>query len=72
MSSEKSADQANREVFLALAQGLDLFWNDLSAGRAHSGSSRPMRARMLQTSEALDPAWSSRSYDSHGPGAMCA
>lgn len=51
-SSEKNADQANREVFLALAQGLDFFWSDFSAAERNR-IALALRARVLQTAEAL-------------------
>ena len=64
VSSEKSADQANREVFLALAQGLDLLWNDLSAAE-RAQIATPLRARVLQTASAL-AVLDREPYDSHG------
>ncbi|MBN8506279.1 MAG: heparinase II/III family protein [Burkholderiales bacterium] len=62
-SSEKNADQANREVFLALAQGLDLMWEDFS-GTERSLITTALRSRLLQTFEALS-LLNTQPFDSH-------
>ncbi|MEJ6002086.1 heparin lyase I family protein [Paucibacter soli] len=46
------ASEANGDIALALAQGLDLLWNDLSAAE-RSQLSGPLRERLLQGSAAL-------------------
>jgi hypothetical protein len=51
-TSEAGASEANRELTLALAQGLDLLWNDLSSSE-RSQVSAPLRERLMQTSKAL-------------------
>ncbi len=51
-SGETSASEANREVALALAEGLDLLWNDLSAAE-RSQVTAPLRVRLMQGSAAL-------------------
>ncbi|MFN4116780.1 MAG: hypothetical protein ACK4F7_09840, partial [Inhella sp.] len=62
-SSEKNADQANREVFLALAQGLDLFWSEFSTEERNRITSA-LRSRVLQAVEALR-LLNMQPYDSH-------
>ena len=62
-SSHASADQANREIFLALAQGLDLFWNDFSNAERNQITTA-LRARVLQTATALSLI-NREPYDSH-------
>lgn len=63
-SSEAGSDQANREIYLALAIGLDLLWPDLDAAE-RTQITTSLRARVLQASKAL--GYVDRSpYDSHG------
>jgi len=66
VSSETSNDQANREIYLALATGLDLLWAELSSTERNQ-ITVALRARVLQANQALsyldrDP------YDSHATG----
>ncbi|WP_374657460.1 heparinase II/III family protein [Inhella sp.] len=63
VSSEKNSDQANREVFTALAQGLDWFWGEWNATE-RSKVVASLRDRVLQTSAALKYL-DREPYDSH-------
>ncbi|WP_271008700.1 heparinase II/III domain-containing protein [Paucibacter sp. B51] len=65
-SSETSNDQANREIHLALATGLDLFWSELSATE-RSNITAVLRDRILQAAAALSNL-DREPYDSHGIG----
>ncbi|MFN3810606.1 MAG: heparinase II/III family protein [Roseateles asaccharophilus] len=66
VSSEAANDQANREIYLALATGLDLLWAELS-GAERSQIARALRDRVLQANQAL--AYLDREpYDSHSIG----
>lgn len=66
VSSEANNDQANREIYLGLAMGLDLLWNELSSAE-RSQITVPLRDRVLQANQAL--AYLDREpYDSHGVG----
>ncbi|MDN3545609.1 heparinase II/III family protein [Kinneretia asaccharophila] len=63
VSGEKINDHANREIYLALATGIDLIWDSLTATeRAQITAS--LRTRTMQASEAL--AYLDREpYESH-------
>lgn len=52
LSSHSGNVQANREIFLALAEGLDLLWDDLSSSE-RNGLSLALRSRLLQATQAL-------------------
>lgn len=52
-SSEAASDQTNREIYLALATGLDLFWQDLTDAE-RTRITTALRARILQAVKALD------------------
>lgn len=62
-SSEVASDQANREIYLALATGLDLFWQDLTDAE-RTRVTTALRARILQAVKALDYL-EREPYDSH-------
>jgi len=63
LSSESSSDQTNREVYLALAQGIDMLWQELSASE-RTLVTAALRARLLQASAALSYL-DKEPYDSH-------
>lgn len=64
MSSETNNVQANREVFLAIAQGLDLLWHELTAAEQAELTAN-LRDRILQTAQALS-VLDRQPYDSIG------
>ncbi|MCV2365072.1 heparinase II/III-family protein [Paucibacter sp. DJ1R-11] len=64
LSSESSSDQTNREVYLALAQGLDMLWQELSATE-RSLVTAALRARVMQATSALSYL-DKEPYESHG------
>jgi len=64
VSSEASNVQANREIYLALAIGIDMLWSELNSAE-RSAVTAALRSRLLQAAEGLkvldrDP------YDGHG------
>ncbi|NCT83628.1 MAG: DUF4962 domain-containing protein [Comamonadaceae bacterium] len=63
LSSEAKSDQSNREIYLALAEGLDLFWNDFTPAE-RSRIIGSLRARVLQASASLT-LLDREPYDSH-------
>lgn len=65
-SSEATNDQANREIYLALAMGIDMLWGELSANE-RTAITLPLRSRVLQASAALSYL-DREPYDSHGNG----
>jgi hypothetical protein len=66
VSSEATNDQANREIYLALATGIDLFWSDLNAAERNSITAA-LRDRVTQAATALSYL-DREPYDSHGVG----
>ncbi len=65
-SSEATNDQANREIYLALAMGIDMLWGELSANE-RTAITLPLRSRVSQASSALSYL-DREPYDSHGIG----
>lgn len=63
-TSETNSDQSNREIYLALAEGLDLFWNDFTAAE-RSTVVTAMRTRVQQTVASLQHL-NLEPFDSHG------
>lgn len=66
VSSEASNDQANREIYLALATGIDLFWAELSTSERNTITAA-LRARIIQAAAKLSYL-DREPYDSHGIG----
>lgn len=63
VSSEATNDQANREIYVALATGIDIFWSELSATERNTVTAA-LRSRLIQAGNAL--AYLDREpYDSH-------
>lgn len=63
-TSETNSDQSNREIYLVLAEGLDLFWNDFTAAE-RTRIVTALRTRVLQTTASLQ-LLNKEPFDSHG------
>lgn len=63
VSGEKINDQANREIYAALAVGIDMLWPELS-GSERSQITVSLRSRLLQAADSL-AVLDSSPYDSH-------